>query len=45
MRFVSRAALMLLLVVGACLSVGCSEKTTGTDKNPPPSPGKYLWRM
>lgn len=43
MRFMSRTAVMLLLVVGACLSVGCSEKTTGPDKNPPLSTGEYLW--
>jgi hypothetical protein len=45
MHFTSKAALMLLLVVGACLSVGCSEETTAPDNNPPPPPGKHLWSM
>ena len=43
MRYVSWAAFLFLLVLGACLAIGCSEKSTGPDSNPPPSPGKHLW--
>lgn len=34
MRFVNRAVLIFLLVLGAFLLIGCSEKTTGPE-NPP----------
>jgi hypothetical protein len=44
MRYVSRAALLFLFVLGACLSAGCSDESTEPENNPPPSTAlKHLW--
>ena len=44
MRYVNRAALLFLFILGACLSVGCSEKSTEPKDSPPPSTVmKHLW--
>ena len=44
MRYVSRAALLFLFVLGACLAIGCSEKSTEPKDSPPPSTVmKHLW--
>lgn len=44
MRYVSRAALLFLFVLGACLAIGCSEKSTEPKDSPPPSTVmKHIW--
>ena len=44
MRYVSRAALLFLFVLGACLAIGCSDKSTEPENKPPQStPMKHLW--
>jgi hypothetical protein len=43
MRYVNRAAFPLLLMLGVCLAVGCSDKSTNPENHPPPSTSKHLW--
>lgn len=43
MRYMGRAASLSLLVLGACLAIGCSEKSTNPENHPPPSTSKHLW--
>jgi hypothetical protein len=43
MRFTTRAALAVLLVLGACASIGCGDNGTEVGKDHLVSPMKYLW--
>ena len=44
MHYVSRAALLFLFVLGACLAIGCSDKSTEPENKPPSTTVmKHLW--
>jgi uncharacterized protein (AIM24 family) len=44
MRYLSRAAVLSLLVSGMCLIIGCSsDDSTGPNTTPPPAGGDFLW--
>ena len=45
MRRLSRVVAISLFAFGAHLAIGCSDDSTGPDKNPAPSPGKHIWSM
>ena len=43
MRFANGVALVLLLVLGECMSIGCSDKSTEPEPPPPAIGMKHLW--